>query len=297
MRTRIQSIVAAFVLLSLLSLVSGAVGCRSNGGDWYNPKTYSFYNPFKPNEAPLFDPEGSAQVNNLPSMGAQPDVSTPPGGYGNGGSAVVTQYGASTDSALGNSVHGNTAENRVALVNPTPSQTTYPGSTNAPFGYEQYPYQKTTLHSPEATSQAPSGFGGPTNSMPVASGADPMVYPGGAVPNGVMGGIATPSPTESYSPFATPAAPSGMPAGAPIYGEPAANQMGAQGFGASPVPGIMPQPAAPQGFNQAGGNQILPQQHNPPTINSAVPSYTTAPSTYPVTPQGFLPMPGRGLAS
>jgi len=84
MRANISTIATVFVALLF---VSGTVGCRSNGGDWYNPKSYAFTNPFanvnnpfaKDNQAPPFSPDSTA--NSKPSTNSQPNVSVPPGGY------------------------------------------------------------------------------------------------------------------------------------------------------------------------------------------------------------------------
>jgi len=73
MRVHFSSVVAVFVTLLF---VSGTVGCQSNGGNWYNPKTYSWSNPFsKGNQA------SHAQANTRPSLGAHPNISDIPGGY------------------------------------------------------------------------------------------------------------------------------------------------------------------------------------------------------------------------
>ena len=78
-----------FTVITVLLLISGSSGCRSNGGAWYNPNTYSFSNPFnkdafaKDNLAPLFNPSGS-MANKKPSLNASPNIDTPPGGYRDG---------------------------------------------------------------------------------------------------------------------------------------------------------------------------------------------------------------------
>ncbi len=307
MRTRIQTIVTAFVLLSL---VSGAIGCRSNGGPWYHPKTYSFHNPFGAKEAPLFGADESAQANARPSMGEQPNVNTPPGGYtnkeeearfnaGNKEKALLTQYDAA-------SLRSDTS--RVASANTSVPQSFYPDNTINNPGYTPYGtyggndilpnagYQHTTLHSANAVtpSSVYPGSATPMGSTPAASPAtDAMVYPGVAAPSSTV----MPSAAESYSPYGTPASgatTSAAPAGVPIYGDPAATNpmgsaMGTQGF-AAPVQNPMAPPAAPQGFGQTGFNQMPPQQNplgNVP-VNQSTVGYTSAPSTYPAAvPQGF----------
>jgi hypothetical protein len=84
MRVHFSPIATVFVALLF---VSGTVGCRSNGGDWYNPKSYAFTNPFanvnnpfaKDNQAPAFSP--NTQSNTKPSIDSHPNISIPNGGY------------------------------------------------------------------------------------------------------------------------------------------------------------------------------------------------------------------------
>ncbi len=309
MRTRIKSIVTAFVLLSL---VSGAIGCRSNGGPWYNPKTYAFHNPFGKDEAPLYGSEGTSQANTRPSIGEQPNVNTPPGGYtnkeaeerflaGRKDTAMVPQYGASQVGADANRIASTTMPSQPSYYSDgtagNPGYSTYgEGQYGAgAYGSNIVPstdYQRTTLHSP--------GGYNPMANTPAAPAADPMVYPGSVAPNSATsaypGAMATPSPTEGYPPFGAPAqstAPSVVPPmGAPIYGDPtvanpAANPMGApMGQDFSSMPATMPTapasdpmaqpPVAPQGYGQT------PPQQNPLGY-----TYTAAPSAYPPAPQGF----------
>ena len=77
MRVHFSSVAAVFVALLF---VAGTVGCRSNGGDWYNPNTYSWANPFsKDGQTP---PRSSESFTNTrPSLDAQPNISVPHGGY------------------------------------------------------------------------------------------------------------------------------------------------------------------------------------------------------------------------
>ena len=91
MRVHVSSIATAFVALLF---VSGTVGCRSTGGPWYNPKSYTFTNPFADSKNPFAGSKNSpsknntappfstgAQANSKPSADSQPNISVPPGGY------------------------------------------------------------------------------------------------------------------------------------------------------------------------------------------------------------------------
>ncbi|MCL2005656.1 MAG: hypothetical protein FWG73_05770 [Planctomycetaceae bacterium] len=77
-----------FTVLTALFLVSGTSGCKSNGGAWYNPTSYSISNPFskdtyaKDNLAPLFNSSDNL-ANAKPSLNAQANIDTPHGGYSN----------------------------------------------------------------------------------------------------------------------------------------------------------------------------------------------------------------------
>ena len=77
MRIHFSSVATIFVALLF---VSGTVGCRSNGGDWYNPKTYSWTNPFN-KDNPTAHRSATTTANTKPSFDSQPNLSTPPGGY------------------------------------------------------------------------------------------------------------------------------------------------------------------------------------------------------------------------
>jgi len=77
MRVHFSSVATIFVALLF---VSGTVGCRSNGGDWYNPKSYTWTNPFsKDDQASHRSPDAFA--NTKPSLDAHPNISAPEGGY------------------------------------------------------------------------------------------------------------------------------------------------------------------------------------------------------------------------
>lgn len=69
--------------LIAVTFLLGTVGCKMNGGPWYNPKTYSLYNPFERDkglEAPPYSQENA--LTPKPSINSTPaNISPPPGGY------------------------------------------------------------------------------------------------------------------------------------------------------------------------------------------------------------------------
>jgi len=98
MRVHFSSVAAVFVAILF---VSGTVGCRSNGGDWYNPKSYSWTNPFARDgqESPR---SSDAFANTKPSLDEHPNISIPPGGYS--GEASIANRSTSPARASGGSV-------------------------------------------------------------------------------------------------------------------------------------------------------------------------------------------------
>ncbi|GHT42734.1 hypothetical protein FACS189443_6030 [Planctomycetales bacterium] len=74
--------------LVTLMILSGTIGCKSNGGPWYNPKSYTWTGfpksagVEKGREAEAF---AGNRGNAKPSLETQPSVSTPPSGYTSGG--------------------------------------------------------------------------------------------------------------------------------------------------------------------------------------------------------------------
>ena len=97
MRIHVSSTVT--ILVTLL-FVSGTVGCHSNGGAWYSPKSYSWSNPFvKSSQAPPYAPE--ALANTKPSLDASPNVGIPPGGYTDGLNAYASRSGSQNTTSSG----------------------------------------------------------------------------------------------------------------------------------------------------------------------------------------------------
>ena len=146
MRIHFSSI--ATILVALL-FVLGTTGCRSNGGAWYNPKSYAFSNPFagatksyakdKDNLAPPFSSE--AQANSKPSLGSHPNISAPQGGYTDG--ALASRAGSSNASSSSGVTVSNSPPDHWGQQNPMAQQ----GSANA---YGTYSVAEPSQYSPYA---------------------------------------------------------------------------------------------------------------------------------------------------
>jgi len=118
-----------------LLLVSGTAGCRSNGGPWYNPATYSFSNPFG-KESPG-SPKSSSMANTKPSLDAQPNISTPRGGYTDS-SSYVDSSGVSGGTTSSSPPQHWASQSPVAQQN---APNSYGGHTTAdPSQYSPYTY-------------------------------------------------------------------------------------------------------------------------------------------------------------
>ncbi|MDR0337632.1 MAG: hypothetical protein LBI18_11135 [Planctomycetaceae bacterium] len=212
MHIRKNSIV---VTLVCFSFIFGIVGCRSNGGAWYNPKSYTWHNPFKSNEAPSFDAEGTAHATPKPSLGAQPNVTPPPGGYTSkedearffagkskeNSSVVVPQYGATLPND-GNRIAS--ANVPAALTTPsgyTPAESYNPwnngvAANGATAGHQANPtptqYQHTNYYYEQPT----------TNALPNQPGNYPsagLQENGTVTPPVYQPSYATPTTTTSYA--------------------------------------------------------------------------------------------------
>ena len=276
MRTQPHSFVTALVLLSLLS---GAIGCKNNGGAWYKPNSYSWHNPFKSKEDTLSPYSGSAAK---PSIGAQPNVATPPGGYGD--KAREAEFQASKAEKQVQVQHGNTITggapqdpNRVAMSEfpayggNIPAEYTYPDPNVYPSQYA--PHTGTTPQNYQQTSIQQSVY-----SPHYPAGPNPADY---AAPNTGMA-----PPVANYSPFAPPAHDPALQQGFPApashsfdgvpqqqgFGAPPQQEFGAppqQGFGAPPQQGFGAPPQ--QGFGADAHGYTAP-----PSYGSG---YTATPST------------------
>ena len=210
MRTHLSTVAAIFVALLF---VSGTVGCRSNGGPWYNPTSYTWMKPSfaKDNQAPPFAPEAFA--NKKPSLDAQPNVDRPIGGYSDEPSFHASHSSSSLSSPSSNypneqsSYHNPVASNvyggyTVAEPSPYPS---YVGGQPSPMATSpqqyQYPaemaqqgnpygdyatgaqYPQTNVVYPSATpNQATPNYGTP--SVDPYGGANPAMTSGNYAPFG-----------------------------------------------------------------------------------------------------------------
>ena len=214
MRIHFSSVVTIFVMLLF---ISGTVGCRSNGGAWYNPKSYTWTNPFaKDNQAPPYMPDSFANANKLPSLDSQPNISNPPGGYSNESSLYSSRSGShsgdmggySPDQGYQNSGSSPNPYGGYSIAEPSPYPPAYaerqPSGTNGPYQTEtaQYGnpmpyggnvYPGTEYHATSATSVNPNTHNYPPamHSTSVDNyGVDPM---GNYAPFGTM------SPNDPYA--------------------------------------------------------------------------------------------------
>ena len=90
MRRQHRSFLAMMIIVSLCC---GFIGCKSNGGRWYKPTSYSWHNPFKRTVVEEDEYGMLAEDNNgirLPKEGQTPELDTPAGGYSQKSSAVAT---------------------------------------------------------------------------------------------------------------------------------------------------------------------------------------------------------------
>ncbi|MDR0610734.1 MAG: hypothetical protein LBG58_11535 [Planctomycetaceae bacterium] len=281
MRIRRESIL---VTLVCFSLVFGVIGCRSNGGAWYNPKSYTWHNPFKSNEAPSFDAEGMAHATTKPSLGAQPNVTPPPGGYtskedearfwaGNGkkenSSMVVPQYGVGTLSTDGNRVASANVPTTPATSGYAPTDHSYnpygtannnliasgPQTTPTPTHYQPtnyyYPDQQSTSAIPSNQPGVYQGSGYQGSGVQENSTTMPPVYqPSYTTPATTSYAVPNPQTVNNYTPFGVPenTAAATTPAG---YG---AAQPAVPTYSTQPVP----PPANNYGVPTATPNNVAP---------------------------------------
>ena len=150
MRRQHRSFLAMMILVSLCC---GFVGCKSNGGRWYKPNSYSWHNPFK-RAAVEEDEYGMfAEDNNgirLPKDGQTPELDTPAGGYSKNSNAVATNMDsaprtgvpAPANSGYYSGTQMQQQANPAVAMNGGIQQTTYPQpqqyQTPAPVANQQY---------------------------------------------------------------------------------------------------------------------------------------------------------------
>lgn len=248
MRTRTKSIVA---VLALLSLASGAIGCRHTAGPWYSPSSYAW--GFKPSEEtiPPYEHDGLAGTNTLPHTVAPPMIQEPSGGYTTTPQrTVLTQYElqqntqvARADSPATTTPTGPYHDTVPMDYQRTNAHTPYSGYSDPSMSPAYYapapgtvdPMQNPNMFPANPQTQPPySGMSNPGYQDPAAFGAPPaampnmgypaqpatpnMAYPAQqpATPNT---GFAAPAaaPDAAYGNFGAPvAAPAGAPVGAPM---------------------------------------------------------------------------------
>jgi len=161
MRVHISSIVTIF---AALLLVSGTVGCRSNGGPWYNPATYSFSNPFGKERQE--SPYSSNMAKTKPSLDSQPNISTPHGGYTDSASRAGSP--ASTGGTVSSSPPEHLAQYN-SQYNPATQQ-------NSPNPYSSYTVADPSQYSPYTYTES---YGGQSGGQPYngqGSPASPYQY-------------------------------------------------------------------------------------------------------------------------
>jgi hypothetical protein len=124
-------------ILVMLTFVGGSIGCRSNGGPWYNPKSYTLSNPFDKSRK-----DSDTLANTKPSLGSNPNVSTPAGGYTSGNYSLANKNDAakfhSDRDALANNPYSlpQSSENKLAAA-PAPYGGSYESSYNSYNGTTQ----------------------------------------------------------------------------------------------------------------------------------------------------------------
>jgi hypothetical protein len=295
MRIRRESIL---VTLMCFSLIFGVIGCRSNGnGAWYNPKSYTWHNPFKSNEAPSFDAEGTAHATTKPSLGAQPNVTPPPGGYtskeaearflaGNGRKENVPQYGVGTLSTDGNRVASANVPATPATSGYAPTDHSYnsygvannnlvasgPQATPTHYQPTNYYYldQQPTTTIP--SNNQPGVYQGSGSGLPEKGTAVPPAYQpsyNNAVPT-------TPTPTTSSYAVPNPQATNYVPFGASE--NTAATPPTGYGYGTPTIPTYSAQPVPPP-TNTYGVPTATPNNVDPAA------GFTANPSNYQPTVQ------------
>ena len=174
MRLHFSSAVTIFVTLLF---VSGTVGCRSNGGPWYNPKSYTWTSPLTKNtEAPLYS--SGAQASTKPSLDSHPNISTPQGGYSDesnfqtnrAGSYGGTTGGYSSGQDMSQSQTASSQSppnmyNTYSVAEPSPYPPTYTegqlaatnGTAPAPYHQQQYQYPAETIQYSDQTPYSATG--------------------------------------------------------------------------------------------------------------------------------------------
>ena len=228
MRMTPSSVVTVFVALLF---VSGTVGCRSNGGPWYNPKSYAFTNPFtkdKDNPAPPFSAGHTAQGK--PSLGAKPNVDVPDGGYSDS-SRLATRSPSQSGMQGGHSFESqpspvaSSLHSGYSVADPSPYPSHYmsgqPSVTTA--SHAQYQYQPEMQH---GINQGPYGYDYPAGTQyhPVNM-VSPSTTPNYATAENFGSAFGSTGPSAmsggNYAPFGAAQPQQNDPYGAMVQPQPA----------------------------------------------------------------------------
>ncbi|MDR3181769.1 MAG: hypothetical protein LBT89_02435 [Planctomycetaceae bacterium] len=238
------------MLLVTAAFVGSSIGCRSNGGPWYNPKSYTWTKPFENKPGyPENKRNEAALANTKPSLGSQPSVSAPPSGYTAGNYSAANKEDArfhQTGDTLPPSAYSTPqapdSSKLASAAAPSPAGTNYYGESAAPAGSpNNYTYNP---GNPVAQTSA-ANYYPPANSPAYqpTSAQVPAAYP----PNSGYNAAPVPVDNGNYAPFAAPgenasvyAAQQQAPA-APYYGNQAPAQQPAAGvYGNSNAPVYQP---------------------------------------------------------
>jgi hypothetical protein len=276
MCTRTTTIVT---VLAVLSLVSGAVGCRSNGsGPWYQPNSYTWGNPFKTAENSTAPRHDYQQADNTkPSLGAQPSVTAPPSGYTSKESEDARFHPNTTQNTYG--ISANQESSMVASAqSPAPSYGS--GYSAADSASYRPSYGSGDLTQNTAQNNTP-------NYQYQGSAAQPSVYPPASNYQETSATTYPTTPSYSNQPYGnnavtqtaaqTPAAPQGNYA---PFGTPAQETNPLYGNQSSPTTGYG---AQPQSTSVYGNQSATPAPYGTTEPAAGTPnySYTTAPSSVP----------------
>jgi len=274
MRVNFSFVAASFVAL----LVLGTVGCRSNGGPWYSPGSYVFTNPFasdagRDSLAPPFG-GGEATANARPSLDAQPNIGTPPGGYTSGTALAGHSGGGST----GGSTHPPAAwetQNLMAQQPPPFGGYSVPEPTQYSLSDAYAAHHTGAAHASHQQMAGGQMAGGLSHHEPIQQAHNTMSHtshqptallqPANVPMGGIHGGWDQPGhhapmgggiPPQHES-FAVPSQQGGFPP-AGFHEQPMMHQP-------APVPQQVPAPhmGAPMGGMGADAGMMVPHQQQP----------------------------------
>ena len=269
------SLIAA--LSAALLLLPGTTGCRSNGGPWYNPSTYAFSNPFASNPfakdgslAPPFSADALAESK--PSLGSNPNIGLPPGGYTDG--SIVSNTGTpSTNPPERWGESQNAMSALAASANAISSANAMPAQGHPGF-YSGYSVPEASQYSPShadafAASPSAPGIGAAGFTTQTPPGQSPHLYQ----PDSVHHASANPM-IQNYQPTALQQhAPSNpMPGNVPLAANESWEQSQHHAFGGMQQPHTIPPGTMPPGgfvYEQAPSQpHAMPTQPMPGEINA-----------------------------